>query len=118
MFIISLCVFTLVFFHVFLLLVFSMGFLFYTACSSLFCCFYLGYVSLIFLFHWFSYISLYIMFFPALVFVHCPYSNLYAWRLLLLLLLLVVVVVVVAVLVLSCIFCGLTAESHYDYACQ
>ena len=26
--------------------------------------------------------------------------------------------VVVAVLVLSCIFCGLTAESHYDYACQ
>ena len=63
-----------------------------------------------FFLHWFLFIVLTLF---------C--CNLYAWCLLLLLLLLVVVVVVVvvaAVLVLSCIFCGLTAESHYDYACQ
>ena len=63
-----------------------------------------------FFLHWFLFIVLTLF---------C--CNLYAWCLLLLLLLLllvVVVVVVVAVLVLSCIFCGLKAENHYDYACQ
>ena len=76
-FIISLRFFTSIFFHVFLLLVFSMFFWFYTAFSSLFCCFYLGYVSLVFLFHWFSYIFLYIMVFSCIgIFVHCPHSFL------------------------------------------
>ena len=89
------------------------------ALSSLFCCFYLGCVSLVFLFHWLSYIFLYIVVFPALVFVHCPHAFLLQliW-LVLVQLLLFLVVVVVAALVLSCTFCGLTAESPYDYACQ
>ena len=67
----------------------------------------------------------------SLVFLHLPvyYGFFLHWFLFIVLtlfccnlcgwcLLLLVVVVVVAVLVLSCIFCGLTAESHCDYACQ
>ena len=57
-------------------LCFPLVFWFYTAFSSLFCCFYLGYVSLVFLFHWFSYISLYIMVFSCIGF--CSLSSLFS----------------------------------------